>query len=72
MEPTFTDEAKKAWNAIPAHVRTKLLSNVWCGHCSGTTTIVDYRGKIVGQGDLLLEGQCRKCGSPVARLVEKG
>jgi len=72
MKPTFTEEAEKAWNAIPAHVQTKLLSNVWCGHCSGTTTIVKYRGKIVGRGDLPFEGQCRKFGSSVARLMEKG
>jgi hypothetical protein len=71
MKPALTAEAEREWNAIPGHVQTKILSNVWCGHCSDTTTIVNFRGNIVGRRELLLEGQCQKCGRSVARLVEK-
>jgi hypothetical protein len=64
------DEAEEVWRAIPVKARSKLLSNVWCGHCASTTRIVDYSRKIVGEGDLLLEGRCEKCGRPVARFFE--
>lgn len=31
--PTFTKPARQRWESIPADIRQRLLSNVWCGHC---------------------------------------
>ena len=35
------------------------------------TTVVNYSGQLKG-GDLLLEGECERCGNSVARLIENG
>ena len=43
--------------------------NVWCSHCAKVTTIVHYTGKVKG-GDLILEGECERCGGKVVRLIE--
>ena len=29
--PAFTKPARQRWESIPAHIRQRLLSNVWCG-----------------------------------------
>lgn len=29
--PTFTKPARQRWESIPADIRQRLLSNVWCG-----------------------------------------
>ena len=68
--PTFSIPAKKLWEQIPMDKQTQLLSNVWCSHCSGETTIINYKGK-VAKGNLILEGDCKKCGEPVARFIER-
>lgn len=31
--PTFTKPARERRESIPADIRQRLLSNVWCGHC---------------------------------------
>ncbi|EKD98128.1 MAG: hypothetical protein ACD_23C00570G0003 [uncultured bacterium] len=67
--PTFSVPAKKLWEQIPKDKQTLLLSNVWCGHCRAVTTINNYRGKVAA-GSLILEGDCKKCGEPVARFIE--
>ncbi len=66
----FTPNAYRLWEALPPHTKTKILSNVWCGHCTKMTTIVNYSGRVI-QGDILLEGKCQKCGGKVARIIEK-
>ena len=48
---------------------SRLLSNVWCGHCNHETTITNFTGTIKG-GDLLLVGQCAECRNEVARVIE--
>ncbi len=68
--PTFSKPAKNLWEQIPKDRQTLLLSNVWCGHCSGETTIINFKGK-VAKGNLVLEGDCKKCGEPVARFIER-
>jgi len=50
--------------------RTLLLGNVWCSHCSGETTIINYKGK-VAKGNLILEGDCKECRGPVTRFIER-
>lgn len=67
--PTFTKPARQRWESIPANIRQRLLSNVWCGHCRFETTITNFSGTIKG-GDLLLLGQCAECRSDVARVIE--
>jgi hypothetical protein len=67
--PTFTTPARQRWESIPAGIRPRLLSNVWCGHCHHETTITNFSGTIEG-GDLLLVGKCAECQSDVARVIE--
>lgn len=38
---------------VPADIRQRLLSNVWCGQCRHETTITNFIGTLKG-GDLLL------------------
>jgi len=58
--PTFTKPARQRWESIPSDIRQRLLSNVWCGHCSHETTIANFTGTLKG-GDWLLVGKCAKC-----------
>ena len=67
--PKFTAPAAKLWVAIPADIRKKLLSNVWCGKCQHEVTITNFSGA-VRSGDLLLVGLCSECRGDVARVVE--
>ena len=66
--PAFTKPARQRWESIPADIRQRMLSNVWCGHCRHETTITNFSGTIKG-GDLLLVGQCTECRSDVARVA---
>ena len=67
--PTFTKPARQRWEFIPTEIRQRLLSNVWCGHCSHETTITNFTGTLTG-GDLLLVGKCAECQGDVARVIE--
>lgn len=67
--PTFAKPASQRWESIPAHVRQRLLSNVWCGHCRHEVTITDISGTMKGR-DLLLVGRCSDCRGEVARVIE--
>ncbi len=67
--PTLTRAGRQRWESIPAHVRQRLLSNVWCGHCGHEVTITDFSGTMKGR-DLLLVGRCADCRSEVARVIE--
>jgi len=69
MSDIFTPNARKIWEATPMNHRTRVLNNVWCGTCRKLTTIVHYSGQLKG-GDLVLEGECERCGKAVARLIE--
>jgi hypothetical protein len=67
--PTFTKPARQRWESIPAHVRQRLLSNVWCGHCGHEVAISDFSGTMKRR-DLLLVGRCADCRREVARVIE--
>jgi uncharacterized protein (DUF1778 family) len=67
--PTFTKPARHRWESIQAHVRHRLLSNVWCGRCGHEVTITDISGTMKGR-DLLLVGRCADCRGEVARVIE--
>ena len=66
---SFTKPARQRLESIPADIRKRLLSNVWCGQCRFETTITNFSGTIKG-GDLLLVGKCAECRSDVARVIE--
>ena len=59
--PEYTDNnaltpaAAALWQRIPAWAQAKLLTNVWCSHCSRAIRITDFRGEVAG-GDLVLYG----------------
>jgi hypothetical protein len=69
MTNIFSLDAKRIWEAMPPLHKTKILNNVWCGDCSKMTTIVRSTGRMDG-GNLVLEGECERCGGKVARLIE--
>ena len=69
MTSNFSLDAKRLWDTILPHHKTQILNNVWCSHCAKVTTILHYSGKVEG-GDLILEGECERCGGKVARLIE--
>ncbi|NHZ72746.1 MAG: hypothetical protein GWP17_06655 [Aquificales bacterium] len=68
---SFTRQAQRFWDSIPEHIQAQIIGSAWCGHCQGSTTIVNFEGSIE-QGDLILRGECIRCGGPVARLIEGG
>lgn len=45
--PTFTKPARQRWESIPADIRQRLLSNVWCGQCRHETTITNFSRAIM-------------------------
>ncbi len=70
MTEQFTPRALGLWNRVPEAAKKRLLSNVWCGACRAMTTMVDVHGN-VKDGDLVLTGTCRNCGTKVARVIEQ-
>lgn len=62
--PTFTKPARQRWESIPAHMRQRLLSNVWCGHCSHEVAITDINGTMKGRDR-------RGCGSGCCRSASR-
>lgn len=67
--PTFTKPARERWESIPAEIRQRLRSKVWCSHCRHETTITNFNGAMKGV-DLLLAGQCAECHGDVTRVIE--
>ena len=65
----MTKKALKIWMDLPADVRSKILSNVWCGQCATAVTICDYSTDFDG-GVVVLRGFCSTCGHKVARVLE--
>lgn len=66
---SMVKEALKIWLDLPADVRGKILSNVWCPDCSTAVTICDYSVDLDG-GVVVLRGFCGTCGHKVARVLE--
>ena len=67
--PEFTRPARRRWESIPAHIRQRRLSYLWCGHGGHQAIITDISGTMKGR-DLLLVGRCAECRGEVARVVE--
>ena len=66
----FTKKAMQRFNEIPDDVKSKILHNVYCSKCKAMVKIVDFKASIIEYNDLLLEGKCENCSSPVRRLIE--
>ena len=47
----------------------EIVKNVFCSNCL-MTEIVDYTINLSGTGCVVLKGTCKKCGKPVARVLE--
>lgn len=62
-------EAQKIWMELPADIRSKILSNVWCPDCRTAVTICDYSVDFDGEV-VVLQGFCATCGHKVARVLE--
>jgi len=69
--PDFSGPAGQRWESIPADIRQRLLTNVWCGQCRHAVTIINFNGSMSGS-DLLLVGKCAECQGDVARVLEAG
>lgn len=67
--PKFTADAKRRWDQIPEGDRKIIMDNVFCGNCSGASSMQLREGKMSDRS-LVLQGVCKKCGSEVARVVE--
>ncbi len=68
MIDNSSKEALELWQGLPADIRRMLLSNVWCGECRKSVTIVDYHAKL--KGVVVLQGFCGTCGHKVARVID--
>jgi len=69
MSEKFSKEVLNIWMAIPADIRSNLLSNVFCGQCLKVVTICDFNVALCGPG-IVLKGFCATCGYKVARVIE--
>lgn len=66
--PNFTPLARQRWDSIPGDIRQRLLSDVLCTRCSGTTTMTSFGG-LIKNDHLVLSGKCSKCHGNVARVI---
>lgn len=57
------------WNRMPADIKQKILSNVWCPNCRDVVSVTDYQIENDKLG-LIIRGKCSFCGSEAARVVE--
>lgn len=51
----------------------RMVENCFCAKCEkSVTTIVMYRSYLNPLQDIILKGQCARCGNPVGRYIETG
>ena len=62
-------EAVREWRKIPEHIRRMLLANAFCRNC-GTAEFAPGYTLRMRCGCVLIEGNCAKCGSEIARLCD--
>lgn len=65
----FTPSAAVLWGVIPREARERILTNVFCVKCRGSVKIVKFTGE-EQNGDVILKGECAKCGHEVVRVLE--
>lgn len=61
--------AHKKWLSIPKEMRSKLERNVFCATCLDVVQIINYTVKEIDE-QVVLHGDCKKCGDPVARVID--
>ncbi|NTU80465.1 MAG: hypothetical protein HGA45_13980 [Chloroflexales bacterium] len=66
---TWTPEAQRLWEQLPAETQHLILTHVWCPHCGQARRMALIGGTIIVD-DLVLTGLCTVCGHRVARLLE--
>jgi ribosomal protein S27AE len=66
--PITDFKAAQKWAKLPKDIQDLLVNNVFCSNC-GVTTIFKYTLHDDKFG-ILLKGNCKKCGTDVARLIE--
>ena len=69
--PDFSGAAGQRWESIPADIRQRLLTSVWCSQCRHAVTIINFSVTMSGS-NLLLVGKCAECQGDVARVLEGG
>lgn len=51
----------------------KIVESCFCRHCKRyTTTITNYKAFLNKLEDIILRGECLRCGRPVAKYIETG
>ena len=65
----FSPDARERWNNIPPDVRLLLADNAYCEACKQQSSIKNIGGS-VKDGDLILRGNCTKCGNEVSRRID--
>ena len=68
MTNESSKQAMDLWQTLPTDIRHILLSNVYCGECRKSVTIVDYHAELAGV--VVLHGFCGTCGHKVARVID--
>ncbi|PLR96952.1 hypothetical protein CVD19_09705 [Bacillus sp. T33-2] len=68
-EEVYSFSANKKWLAIPEDFRRQLVRNVFCASCLGVVQVEKYTITDSPHG-IVLHGQCKTCGHPVARVVD--
>ena len=69
MNERFTPAAAALWSTVPAEVKPRILKKVFCVQCRCAVEIVNFSGE-EERGDLILTGQCARCGHAVVRVIE--
>ena len=64
----MAEQALELWQTVPLDIRRMLLSNVHCGECRTSVTMVDYHAEL--HGVVVLQGFCGTCGHKVARVID--
>ena len=60
--------AVKAWKEVPEDFRELLLHNAFCSKCRGVTSFKSGYTLRWDHGMVVIEGNCKKCGEPIARV----
>lgn len=71
MNKVISFEAHKRWVQIAEDNRNRLLDNGFCINCGVSTFASGYGLELDKYGNIIIEGECSRCGAKMARVVEK-
>ena len=66
----FTTRAAVLWGTIPLAARKRILANCFCVKCLTSVQIVNFKGDVKMNGNVILKGSCAVCGYEVVRILE--